>query len=266
MSPPSGTRTNLLWKTIQKTPDLEVMLGWDTRELGYLYPQLCPLDIQEFHPTPQIWLFAPSKVPICPQAFTIRRVETTMLQLQFSASGQARSKHKQEQLDPNTQELWNYLSLCLDGLSSQNSYSQQPLLTMDLLQRKSRLMGCTKAASLGMQTPGCKPSLQKGPGLGHLSPIVETSCSCLSFVFTQTVRSSAQTGKVSDLNQQVWILRGQSLVAVPQNNNITPGQWSSVTALLLTQTLLKKVLFAAGWPQLTVVRREPLECLTTNKC
>lgn len=25
-------------------------------------------------------------------------------------------------------------------------------------------------------------------------------------------------------------------------------------------------LFAAGWPQLTVVRREPLECLTTNKC
>ncbi|XP_042131134.1 interleukin-36 gamma isoform X1 [Peromyscus maniculatus bairdii] len=36
------------------------------------------------------------------------------------------------------------------------------------------------------------------------------------------VRSSAQTGKVSDLNQQVWILRGQSLVAVPQNNNVTP--------------------------------------------
>ncbi|XP_059114781.1 interleukin-36 gamma-like [Peromyscus eremicus] len=38
-----------------------------------------------------------------------------------------------------------------------------------------------------------------------------------------SVRSSAQTGKVSDLNQQVWILRGQSLVAVPQNNNIAPA-------------------------------------------
>lgn len=50
----------------------------------------------------------------------------------------------------------------------------------------------------------------------------------------QTARSTPQSGRVSDLEQQVWIFRGQGLVVVPWNNNIAPGQWSPVTALLLT--------------------------------
>ncbi|XP_005083835.1 interleukin-36 gamma [Mesocricetus auratus] len=35
-------------------------------------------------------------------------------------------------------------------------------------------------------------------------------------------RSTAQAGEISDLDQQVWILRGQSLVTVPRNSNVAP--------------------------------------------
>ncbi|XP_003514974.2 interleukin-36 gamma [Cricetulus griseus] len=35
-------------------------------------------------------------------------------------------------------------------------------------------------------------------------------------------RNTPQSGEISDLDQQVWILRGQSLVTVPRSSNITP--------------------------------------------
>ncbi|XP_038193971.1 interleukin-36 gamma-like [Arvicola amphibius] len=36
------------------------------------------------------------------------------------------------------------------------------------------------------------------------------------------VRSTPQSGRVSDLEQQVWIFRGQGLVVVPWSSNIAP--------------------------------------------
>ncbi|XP_013378298.1 PREDICTED: interleukin-36 gamma isoform X2 [Chinchilla lanigera] len=35
-------------------------------------------------------------------------------------------------------------------------------------------------------------------------------------------RNTPQLGKISDLDQQVWILRGQSLVTVPRSNSVVP--------------------------------------------
>ncbi|CAH6788640.1 Il36g [Phodopus roborovskii] len=35
-------------------------------------------------------------------------------------------------------------------------------------------------------------------------------------------RSTPQSGEISDLDQQVWILRGQNLVSVPRSNNVVP--------------------------------------------
>lgn len=29
------------------------------------------------------------------------------------------------------------------------------------------------------------------------------------------------------MNQQVWILQGQTIVTVPRSNSVTPGEWSS---------------------------------------
>uniref|UniRef100_A0A8C2UVU2 Interleukin-1 n=1 Tax=Chinchilla lanigera TaxID=34839 RepID=A0A8C2UVU2_CHILA len=37
-----------------------------------------------------------------------------------------------------------------------------------------------------------------------------------------SLENTPQLGKISDLDQQVWILRGQSLVTVPRSNSVVP--------------------------------------------
>nr|XP_026238473.1 interleukin-36 gamma-like [Urocitellus parryii] len=49
-----------------------------------------------------------------------------------------------------------------------------------------------------------------------------------------------QTWEVSDRDQQVWVLQGETLVMVPRSSNVTPGEWSTVLTCPSPHGLLSK--------------------------
>uniref|UniRef100_A0A8D2H666 Interleukin-36 receptor antagonist protein n=1 Tax=Urocitellus parryii TaxID=9999 RepID=A0A8D2H666_UROPR len=54
------------------------------------------------------------------------------------------------------------------------------------------------------------------------------------------ISAGPQTWEVSDRDQQVWVLQGETLVMVPRSSNVTPGEWSTVLTCPSPHGLLSK--------------------------